>query len=170
MSRAFVKEDAAQEAVVVSARAPLPEGERNLVTPRGLGLLEHEAAELRAEQQRLQGEDGGQNSVQRRLAEIELALEDLDDRLRSAVLVDPAASDRDEVRFGHTVVLRTHAGSGSGQVRRLHLVGVDEADPAEGRVAFVAPIARLLLGKRPGDRVTQPSGQGSRILEIMAIE
>lgn len=166
MSRAFVKEDASQEAVVVNARAALPDGERNLVTPLGLTLLQEEHAELLAEQKRVQDESGDQ----RRLAEIELVMEELVDRLRSAVLVDPAASDPDEVGFGHTVVLLTRSGPGAGRTRRLSLVGVDEADPAAGKVAFTSPIAQLLLGKRIGDVVTHSQREGLRIMEVVTIE
>lgn len=166
MSRAFVKEDAAQEAVVVNARPALPEGERNLVTPLGLAALEQEHAALLAELDHVQDAP----DAQRRRAEIDLALEGLGDRLRSAVVVDPAASDRDEVRFGHTVVLLTRSGPGAGRTRRLRLVGVDEADPAEGKVAFIAPIARLLFGKRPGDVVTHAQSGGLQTIEVVAIE
>src|SRR5690606_36180851 len=42
MSRAFTKEDAQQEDVVVVARAPLPEDALNLVTTRGYSLLRAE--------------------------------------------------------------------------------------------------------------------------------
>jgi transcription elongation factor GreB len=49
-------------------------------------------------------------------------------------------------------------------------VGVDEADAASGRVAFVAPLARALLGKRVGDAVTLRTPRGEEELEVVAIE
>ena len=46
MSRAFIKEDADAEQVLVTPRPPLPEGVDNLVTPAGLAALEEELAAL----------------------------------------------------------------------------------------------------------------------------
>jgi transcription elongation GreA/GreB family factor len=34
------------------------------------------------------------------------------------------------------------------------IVGEDEADPAKGRLAYVAPLAQALLGKSVGDDVS----------------
>jgi transcription elongation GreA/GreB family factor len=38
-------------------------------------------------------------------------------------------------------------------LRRIDIVGDDEADPAAGRIAFSAPLARALIGSGAGDRV-----------------
>ena len=43
--------------------------------------------------------------------------------------------------------------------------GFDEADPAQGSVSYVAPIARALLGKVVGDVSPAPGGE----IEITAI-
>jgi transcription elongation GreA/GreB family factor len=67
-------------------------------------------------------------------------------RIATAVL-QPPLSDSDEVRFGATVQVRGEDGT----VRVVSIVGVDEAEPAAGLLAFVAPLARALLGHRVGD-------------------
>jgi len=74
------------------------------------------------------------------------------------------------VRFGATVILRTLSGGSAGEERRLVIVGVDEAAPAAGRVAFLAPIARAIMGLRVGDTATLRTPEGEQLLEVAAIE
>ena len=49
------------------------------------------------------------------------------------------------------------------------IVGVDEADTAKGRISWVAPVARALLGKRVGDLVRLRAPQGTEEIEVVAI-
>jgi len=53
-----------------------------------------------------------------------------------------------------------------GRVQKYRIVGEDEADPKAGSISFVAPVARMLMGKAVGDAV-EASGQE---LEIIAID
>jgi transcription elongation GreA/GreB family factor len=39
----------------------------------------------------------------------------------------------------------------NGKKRTIVLVGHDEADPAAGKLAFTAPLARAVMGAEPGD-------------------
>ncbi|KMO27425.1 transcription elongation factor, partial [Methylobacterium tarhaniae] len=41
-----------------------------------------------------------------------------------------------------------------GPEQTFRIVGEDEADPAKGTLAYVAPLARALTGKQAGDSVT----------------
>ncbi len=143
MSKAFTKEDDAERPVVIRHRPPLPAGTPNYVTPRGLQVLRAElaAAEPGARRQELEG------------------------RLGSAVVAMPPA-DRGEIRFGARVTMRVDGD----EIRQVQIVGVDEAEPAAGRIAFVAPLARALLGRRVGDSVTHRAPRGAEELEIVAIE
>lgn len=145
---------------MVVARAPLPDGVDNLVTPRGLALLQEEEAELRAELERSRS----QADQERRVAELESALDELLYRLGRAVVIDPDGHDKSVVRFGDSVTIRPVTG---GAAFDLTIVGVDEADPESGLVSFGAPIAVELLGHRVGDRV--PQGVGGREVEIVGI-
>jgi transcription elongation factor GreB len=46
---------------------------------------------------------------------------------------------------------------------------VDEADPTRGALAFVAPLARALLGKRVGDVAVVSTPASEEELEVLAI-
>jgi transcription elongation factor GreB len=69
------------------------------------------------------------------------------------------------VRFGATVTVRDE----DGVLLRYTIVGVDEAAPAEGRIAFLAPVARALTGLRVGDVATLRTASGEHALTIEAI-
>jgi transcription elongation factor GreB len=163
MSRAFTKEDSAEVPFVVP-RPPLPEGLPNYVTASGLAALRHERSELEASRPTASVDDPAAASA---LAAHNARLAALDARLASAVLVDPATLPPDEVRFSATVTLRNDRGS----ERRYRIVGVDEADPERGLVAFVAPIARALSGQRVGDAITLRGQRGDdQDFEIVRID
>jgi transcription elongation factor GreB len=90
---------------------------------------------------------------------------ELEARIASAVLVEPALQPQDEVRFGAEVRVK----NGMGTERAYRIVGVDEADAASGAIAFVAPLARSLLGKRVGDAALVRTPAGEDELEVVAI-
>lgn len=163
MSRAFVKEDAFSEPVFIPPRPPLPARATNYVTPRGLALLHAEREELEAE--RTAAADLADEDERRReLAVLSGRLADLEARIGSALVVrhDPVP---DEVRFGATVTLTT----GAGEERHFTIVGVDEAVTAPDRVAFLAPIARAVIGRKVGDRFTLKTPRGEEMLTVTAI-
>ncbi|MGH7291478.1 MAG: GreA/GreB family elongation factor, partial [Myxococcota bacterium] len=169
MSKAFTKDDAWEDPVV-APRAPLPDGVPNYVTPRGLRLLREELAELEGERQRLDGGDRDDLERRRRRAIAASRLSELHARLASAQVVEPSGQVPDRVRFGARVTLRTIDGERDGEERRLAIVGVDEADPAQGRVAFTAPIARAVLGRAVGDTAGLRTPRGEEQLEIVAVD
>ena len=159
MSKAFTSEET-DVTEVVAPRAPLPPDTPNYVTPRGLSLLREERAELAAKRARAEasGDVAAMNVLAARLA-------DLDARLGSAELVDPAAQPKDVVRFGATVTVH----GADGRAHTYRIVGVDEADPKRGDVAFTSPIARALLGHEVGDEVALRTPRGTEALEVVAI-
>jgi transcription elongation factor GreB len=161
VSRAFVKEDA-EAAPLVPRRAPLPEGARNYVTRRGLALLRSERDDLLAQ---LSAEEHGNTASPATSAALRARILELEGRLASAEPVEPPPGELELVRFGLSVSVR----SADGAVRTVRIVGVDEANAAEGRIAFVAPVARALLGKRVGETTVVKTPRGEEELEIVAI-
>ncbi|GHD99816.1 hypothetical protein GCM10008024_08960 [Allgaiera indica] len=89
----------------------------------------------------------------------------LEARLKSAILVDPAAQPRNEVAFGATVTLAESDGS----ERHFRIVGEDEADGARGWITPQAPLARTLIGAGVGDVIAWKRPGGVTELEILAI-
>lgn len=159
MSKAFTSEET-DITEVVAPRASLPPGTPNYVTPGGLERLRAERRELAA--RRARAEADADVAAMRALG---ARLGALDDRLASAELVDPAGQPKDVVRFGATV---TVAGA-TGDARTYRIVGVDEADPPRGDVAFTSPIARALLGREVGDELVLRTPRGPETLEVVAI-
>lgn len=166
MSKAFTKDDDAGDApLFVPGRAPLPEGSPNYVTERGLALLR---AELARELERWAARKAAGSDAERaRVGALHAAqIAEIEARIGSAVLVDTALQPRGEVRFGAKIRVRNEAGN----ERTYRIVGVDEADAANGAVAFVAPLARSLLGKRVGDAALVRTPAGEDELEVLAID
>ncbi|RRB06684.1 GreA/GreB family elongation factor [Larkinella rosea] len=169
MSSAFLKNETADAPVVIPARAPLPPGVPNYVTPRGLTLLRNELADLETEHSYRQTSKGSDdNERSRELALLNGKIANLNQRISNAKVVD--SHPQDEIRFGATVVLKTKAGKSAGTEHRFTVVGVDEADATQGLIAFTAPIARAMQGKRIGDVVTLRTVGGEEIMEILAIQ
>ena len=57
----------------------------------------------------------------------------------------------------------------SGAERTVSIVGVDELDPARGRVSWISPIATALLKGSVGDVVTLRTPRGTEEIEIVDI-
>ena len=57
--------------------------------------------------------------------------------------------------FGRTVEIERE----DGRRQTFRIVGEDEADPAQGRISYVSPLARALLGKAVEDVVELNGGE-----------
>ena len=110
-------------------------------------------------------ENGDYIYGKKRLREIDRRIRFLIKRLEIAEVVDSSGQEQDRVFFGATVGVR----DGAGRVRSVSIVGMDEVDPARGRVSWVSPIARALLKARVGDSVTLRTPSGMEQLEVVEI-
>lgn len=165
MSKAFTKEDGIDVPELVPARAPLPEGVINYVTTRGLALLEAEQQQLQTALHALSQQSLSETDKRLQQASLQARLSDLDLRLQSAQWVDSQRQPQDKVHFGACVDLLTEAD----EQKHYQIVGVDEADAASGRISFLSPLARALLGLEVGDVVELTTPNGLQELEIIAI-
>ena len=168
MSSAFLKNETADDPVVIPARAPLPPGMTNYVTPRGLALLRDELNELETERATVSAGALEARDRTRQLAELNGRIGLLNQRIALANVVDSHPT-LNEVRFGATVTLQPRPGKTNPPERTLTIVGVDEADANQGLIAFTAPIIRAMQGKQVGDSVTVPTRTGTDTLVITAI-
>ena len=181
MSRAFVREndDAPDDDAGEADAIPVPPGAKNYITPAGHARLKSEFDRLwKVERPELvktiawaaSNGDRSENADyiygKRRLREIDRRIRFLSKRLEQAEVVDPLRQDNDEqVFFGATVTVRSRADV----EQTVTIVGIDEAEPARGRVSWVSPIARALLRARIGDVVTLRTPAGAETLEVLEI-
>ena len=101
-----------------------------------------------------------QGFVEGRIAQIE-------HRLASAQVIDPAHVDaHGRIVFGATVDL---ADAGTGDRVTYQIVGDDEADLKHGKISVSSPIARALIGKYAGDEVEVQAPGGLKTFEILDI-
>jgi len=93
---------------------------------------------------------------------IEGRIAELETKVGNAEVIDPPTSG-DRITFASTVLLEDE----SGKEIRYQIVGSDETDPARGRISILSPLARTLIGKRVGDRVTAQLPGGTKTFDIV---
>jgi transcription elongation factor GreB len=167
MSRGFVKEGDQEEAPFIPPRAALPEGSINYIRPQGLKALKAERELL--EQERKNTEQLSESEARRHKAVIDGKLNLLQERLGSARVLNPAEQPQNEVRFGARVTLRYLSGPLQGKELNFTITGVDEADLKKQKIAFVAPLAKSLMGAKVGDERTLKLAGEKRHLKVLAI-
>jgi transcription elongation GreA/GreB family factor len=160
MSVAFTREESAETAaeVVLPDRPISPHP--NLVTASGLEALANAMAEWRAAYNAAQQiEDADER--RRALAVASREMRYFADRLGTAQVVPPPTG-ADAVAFGHQVTFKRD----DGRRQAFRIVGEDEADPRNGSISYVSPVARALIGKAAGDIVWV----GDHEIEILSME
>ena len=152
MSVAFTREEDLE-----SQAADLPDrpisAHPNLVTASGLAAIEHALADARAAYAAAQAE-GGVSADRTAMARATRDLRYWSSRRASAQLSEPELTDG-KVQFGRTVEVERD----DGRRQSFRIVGEDEADPAQGRISYVSPLARALAGAAIGDVVTVAGGE-----------
>lgn len=162
MSRAFVKEDSEDLLGEELPERPVSP-EPNYVTRAGIVQLRARVDELQAELGQLK--QAGEAMDRPRRSQVERDLRYYQAKLDGAIVVEVSAQPRDEVRFG----ARVEAEDEEGGRHRFTIVGEDEADVAEGKVSWLSPLAKALMGARVGDTVTWQRPAGSTGLEVLEI-
>ena len=165
MSRGFVKEGDQEETPIIPPRAALPKGATNYVTPTGMQLLLNERKQLEHERAALPTKNEQQRRIE--LAVINGKLNLLNERIASARVLEPNQQSKNEVRFGAKVTYKIYTATSP---QTFQIVGVDEADVKKRKIAFVAPLAVALTGKKLGDIVDFKVGNEVRKLEIISFE
>jgi transcription elongation GreA/GreB family factor len=155
MSRAFVRETDGTDVPEDWPERPVS-SHPNFVTARGLAQIDSRIRDLESAREQAKREDDKST-----LAHVDRDLRYWLQRRASARLVEPEAAPS-KVRFGMKVTVRYEAGD----ERTYSLVGEDEAEPAQGLISWVSPIAQALLGTEVGE---EPQLQG-RHAEVVRIE
>jgi transcription elongation factor GreB len=177
MSKAFVKESQHESEEEEREAPALPPGGKNYTSPAGYARLK---AELKTLVERERPEvvktvawaaalgDRSENADyiygKKRLREIDRRVRFLIKRLEAAEVVHSAGRDTDQIFFGAAVKIKSKKGE-----QTVTIVGVDEVDPAHGKVSWISPIARALLKCREGDIVTLRTPAGEEKLEVLEV-
>ncbi len=150
------------------------------ITKRGAETLKAELHKLKTVERpwvinaiseaRAQGdlsENAEYESAKDRQGFIEGRIQEVEGKLSTCQIIDPAALDAGgRVVFGATVDLEDED---SGQAVQYQIVGEDEADLKLGRVNVSSPIARALIGKEVGDTAEVNAPGGLKRYEVMAV-
>ncbi|MEI9804630.1 MAG: transcription elongation factor GreA [Pseudolabrys sp.] len=152
MSRAFIRE---QDAETFESLPDRPVSDQpNDVTPEGMVQIE---ARIKAEQEAFAKAQVSDDRIAMATASRELRYWN---SRRATARVIPA-SNGEEVRFGNTVTIARD----DSRQQTFRIVGEDEADPSNGTISHVSPLARALFGKRIGD-VGKLAGRDIKVLSI----
>jgi transcription elongation GreA/GreB family factor len=153
MSKAFTKEPETGD--VYDDLPDRPVSPHNLVTPKGLEMIEAELARLHLEHTAAQ-----EANDRARLAKTNRDLRYWTSRRATAQVMEPP-KDAKEVHFGSTVTILRE----DGRRQTYRIVGEDEADPSAGTLSYVSPVAQALMGKQVGD-VVEAGAAEAEIVEI----
>jgi transcription elongation factor GreA len=152
-----------------------------LLTPEGLDKLKDEIEHLSTVKRREVAErikearefgDISENSeyddAKNEQAMLESRIAALEDKLRSASVIDASELTADVVRVGSLVNVKDE---GSGKSLQYAIVGSTEANPSEKKLSNESPVGKALLGHKKGDaiKVQLPNGK-SRELKITKID
>jgi transcription elongation factor GreA len=152
-----------------------------VLTPQGLEDLKQKIDHLSTERRREVAQrikearefgDISENSeyddAKNEQAMLEKQIADLEDKLRSASVIDQRNVSSDVVSVGTTVHVKDQKTDKS---VKYTIVGAPEANPAELKLSNESPVGKALLGHKRGDVVSVPVPRGpQRKLKITKID
>ena len=178
MSKAFTKEQDDDLEEDIEIEDDTPKGTKNYITPAGFARLHAEFDDLikvqRPETVKIvswaaalgdRSENADYLYGKKRLREIDKRIRFLTKRIGFAEVIDPAQQPHEKIYFGATVQVCDKAG----EDHTYTIVGMDEVDLSRGRISWIAPLAKALLGKQEGDFVTVQTPIGAQELEILEV-
>lgn len=109
-------------------------------------------------------ENADYDAAKERQAFCESRINDLQAKLATADVVDPAKLSSEKIIFGATVTLEDQE---SGDTVTYQIVGEDEADVKAGMISIFSPLSRAMIGKAKGDLVEFSSPKGDKEYEVI---
>lgn len=158
MSVAFTREEDSEAAAAHLPDRPVST-HPNLVTGSGLRALDEALSSARTAYAAAQSR-GGVDADRTAMARATRELRYYSARRSSARLTEPDPTV-DAAQFGCLVTFER----ADGRRQTFRIVGEDEADPGEGLVAYVSPLARALLGRCAGE----DARLGAEELHVLAV-
>jgi transcription elongation factor GreA len=152
-----------------------------ILTPEGLEKLQNELDDLQTNKRREVAErikearefgDISENSeyddAKNEQMMLEQRIAQLEERLRSAQVINASELSTDSVRVGVTVNVKDEK---TGDTDKYTIVGSAEANPSEKKLSNESPVGKALIGHKRGDTVdvALPNGK-KRKLKITKID
>lgn len=131
------------------------------LTPEAIERIKRQILELTAEKphalaelQRTQemgdlSENFGYQEAKARLRHINGRILTLEERLKTAVVIESGTGTDGAIRIGSTVTIET-----DGKSSTFQILGSQEANPLKGHISYLSPLGSLLMGHSVGDEVT----------------
>jgi transcription elongation GreA/GreB family factor len=158
MSVAFTKETDHEASAADLPNRPVST-QPNLVTAEGLAAIEQALADARA----AYGSARADGEIQADRTAMARATRDL--RYWSARRSTAQLTQRDPAKTGAQFGDRVTIEREDGRRQSFRIVGEDEADPKQGSVSWVSPLAQALLGRAVGD-VAMVAGAEVELVEL----
>lgn len=111
-------------------------------------------------------ENAGYHFAREKQSETLRRINEIQDRISSAKIIDDMDLPKGEVIIGTTVTIRDQ----DGDSYEYTLVGSEESDPASGKISVHAPIAQGLLGHKVNDEVQIQLPGGPAKFTVLKIE
>ena len=111
-------------------------------------------------------ENAEYHAAKERQSFIEGRIQELQNKLARANVIDPSKLTHSKVSFGATVTL---VDIDTEEECRYAIVGTEEADVKQGRISHGSPFARALMGREVGDEVVVRAPARTTTYEIVEI-
>ncbi|AMM93960.1 MULTISPECIES: transcription elongation factor GreA [Peribacillus] len=111
-------------------------------------------------------ENSEYDSAKEEQAFVEGRITTIENMIRNAKIIEGNDSNTDTVSLGKSV---TFVELPNGDEETYSIVGSVEADPFEGKISNDSPIAKSLIGKRVGDKVSIMTPGGEMSVKIVSI-
>ena len=112
-------------------------------------------------------ENAEYHAAKERQGWIEGRVQELEDKLARAQVIDTSKMSGDTVKFGATV---TVLDEDTEKEATYKIVGEDESDVKSGKISLSSPISRALINKETGDVVEVNAPGGVKSYEILKVE
>ena len=155
------------------------EAKKNIMTYEGLKALDDELQHLRVvarkeiaekiKEAREQGdlsENAEYDAALDEQRDIEARIEELEEILKHAEVVDTDEGEEGVIRIGSTVTLLDVEFD---EEMTFRIVGASEASSADGKLSFESPVGKALIGRMAGDEVTIESPEGEIVYKILTV-
>jgi len=112
-------------------------------------------------------ENAEYHAARERQSFIEGRIQELEEIVSAAEVIDPSALTGEHVKFGAHVWLLDEE---TEKEASYQIVGVHEADIKLARLSVSSPLAKALIGKKTGETISVPAPGGDRTYEILGVK